>query len=201
MRNGLSILARIGIATLLLVAAGAQATTYKWKDPKTGRIVISDSPPPAGIKEIGTRPNRSGGATDPANLPLATRKAMAEFPVTLFTADNCLEACADARGLLNRRGVPFTEANIGDPASRQRLEAYGEPKLPSLLVGQQLTRGFQNTQWNEVLGLAGYPATAPVGYRPPPPPPPPEPQDTEPQGTEPQDTATNAGDTEANQEQ
>jgi glutaredoxin len=171
-----SFLSRCGlVAAGLLLAATANATTYKWKDPATGRLVISDSPPPAGVREIGKRKGPATGPTDPANLPLATRKAMAEFPVTLFTADSCLEACADARRLLNRRGVPFTELNVREESARVRLETFGDTRLPTLLVGRQALQGLDSGRWNETLGLAGYPQEAPLGYRPPPPPSMPEP--------------------------
>ncbi|HEY5761946.1 MAG TPA: hypothetical protein VIS73_01935, partial [Rhodocyclaceae bacterium] len=55
-----------------------------------------------------------------------------------------------------------------------RLEAFGEPQLPTLLVGRQAMRGFQADDWNDTLNLAGYPQAAPIGYRAPPPPPTPD---------------------------
>ena len=39
----------------------------------------------------------------------ALRLVATRFPVTLFTASNCGEGCALGRGLLAKRGVPYTE--------------------------------------------------------------------------------------------
>lgn len=164
-----------GVALALAVGI-ATAQTYKWTDPKTGRTVFSDQPPPAGVK---ARPQGSpapleGSAID--NLPYAVRQAARDFPVTFFTAEKCQQECIQARQLLVGRGVPFSETRI---ATKEQLEemkrATGQGAVPVLRVGQQVSGGFNNETWNNLLDLAGYPKSAPPGYRAPAAPPAPPP--------------------------
>lgn len=172
MRRRLKLITRCGVLlAAALIATTGSAAPYRWKDPATGRIIMSDQAPPPGVKLLG-RPS-PGSLAPPADtsiLPLATRRAIAEFPVVLYTANDCLEACADARGLLNRRGVPFTERNASRPEHLESLRTLGEARVPTLRVGRQTLRGFDTNEWHATLTLAGYPEQAPPGYRAPEPP-------------------------------
>lgn len=167
MRRRLRLITRCGVLLAgALFATTGSAAPYRWKDPATGRIIISDQAPPPGVKLLG-RPY-PGSLAPPAsdnNLPPATRRAVAEFPVVLYSANDCLEPCADARGLLNRRGVPFTERNVSRPEHLGSLRALGEARVPTLTVGRQALRGFDTSEWHATLTLAGYPEQAPPGYR------------------------------------
>lgn len=151
----------------LLAAAGASAqTTYRWLDAKTGKTVYSDQPPPAGARQVVSKP--SGSAEAAAPLPYATRRAAEKFPVTLYTAANCVEACERARALLNARGVPFAEKLLKSEEELATLSrAIGaEPSVPTLFVGKEYAIGIDEVAWNNLLDLAAYPRTAPYGAKP-----------------------------------
>ncbi len=157
---------------IILLAAGLLAsipapaqTTYRWTDKATGQTVFSDRPPPSNV--AATVQEETTGHAGEGELPFALRTAASKYPVTLYTADNCLDACRQARELLAGRGIPFSERALkteGDFAeARNRLGP--ETPVPSLSVGQQLAKGFDAPSWNGLLDLAGYPRTAPYGAR------------------------------------
>jgi len=98
--------------------------------------------------------------TDADSLP--ARNASNNFPVTLFTFA-CGEICQHAEGLLNKRGVPFTQVDVErDPDGAHRLKTLtGEATAPVLLVGDKLiAKGFHEARWQALLDDAGYPKTA-----------------------------------------
>lgn len=153
-------------AAILPFAAGAQ-TTYRWQDPASGQTIFSDQPPPPGARGI-EKKTAPGGSDDPQQ-PYATRVAAEKFPVTLFTAADCGDACASGRKLLNGRGVPFQEKLVqgGSPAMDELKKITGGDALvPVLLVGRQHFRGYDAASWNSLLDLAGYPRTAAFGSKP-----------------------------------
>lgn len=170
------------LVAVMLMAHGATAAaeTYRWKDPRTGRTIISDQPPPAGT----AAPVRRGGSAAPADAgggaPYAVREAMRDFPVRLYTAPQCKSECAEARQLLQGRGIPYREESAATRAALEDLKRLtGQDTVPVLQVGQEVIVGMQLARWNQTLDLAGYPKTAYAGYRPPAPPvesvmPPPE---------------------------
>jgi glutaredoxin len=155
------------IATALLTATLADAqTTYHWVDPSSGVTVISDLPPPPGTRGV-TINEAPSIADEQQRLPYAVRQASAKFPVVLYTSADC-GACQQARVLLNGRGVPFAEKRL---TSQEELTALGrqlggDAVLPSISVGRRNATGFAAPTWNELLDLAGYPATAPYGFKP-----------------------------------
>lgn len=156
----------LGLWLLLAATAATAQTTYRWIDPASGRTVISDRPPPPGVKPVAT--THGEAAADAPPLSYATRQAREKFPVTLFTAENCAAPCKQARELLNGRGVPFSEKALKsdeDIAALRRLLG-GEPSVPTLAVGRQLTPGIEAGAWHRQLDLAGYPKTAPFGSKP-----------------------------------
>ncbi|MDO8292170.1 MAG: hypothetical protein Q7T29_04830, partial [Gallionella sp.] len=61
---------------------------------------------------------KSPAAVAPAeDLPYETRRAQQNFPVTLYVAENCTEYCDQARELLIKRGIPFSE-NCCEPKKK-----------------------------------------------------------------------------------
>ncbi|MBU1363958.1 MAG: glutaredoxin family protein [Gammaproteobacteria bacterium] len=142
---------------LVLAAAGVQADTYRWTD-SAGRTVVSDTPPvgkATGVVKLGGKPEASDG------LSFATKRAMELFPVTLYTAADCVAECKNARDLLNGRGTPFTEKMLQKPEDFEELkQLVGDVFLPSLKVGKQSFRGFEAGAYNNLLDLAGYPKSA-----------------------------------------
>ena len=150
-------------AVALAAPCGAQ-TTYRWID-KSGQTVYSDQPPPAEARAGETKEGR--GRDNERPLPYATRQAAEKYPVTLYTAANCTDACASARALLNGRGVPFAEKMINNPEEAAEIgkQMGNESFIPGLKVGSQNFPGFEAGSWNNLLDLAGYPKTAPYGSK------------------------------------
>ena len=148
---------------LALTSACAVAETYRWVDP-AGRTVISDTPPPGRAHSV-AKAGASDGNTD--GLPYAAKKAAEDFPVTLYTAADCVNECRQARDLLNARGVPFNEKMVQTQEEIDELKKLvGDSFIPSLKVGKQSFRGFEAGAYNNLLDLAGYPKTAPYGSKP-----------------------------------
>lgn len=162
----------LALVAAMLLAHGitASAETYRWKDPRTGRMVISDQPPPAGVAP--TRrgsPAPAAATTGGGSLPYAVREAMRDFPVRLYTAPQCKSECQEARHLLQGRGIPYREESVATRAALEDLKRLaGQDAVPVLQVGQEVIVGVQLGRWNQTLDLAGYPKSAYPGYRPPP---------------------------------
>lgn len=152
------------ILCLALLSVGASAQAYRWVD-STGRTIISDTPPPGqakAVSRVGDAPPSGGD-----DLPFAVRKARENFPVTLYTAADCISECKQARDTLNGRGIPFTEKMLQKAEDSAELKALvGDVFVPSLKVGKQSFRGFEAGAYNNLLDLAGYPKTAAYGSKP-----------------------------------
>ena len=154
------------VLCLALLSAGVSAqAAYRWVD-STGRTIISDTPPPGKVRDL----SRLGGGAAEASgeeLPFSVRKARENFPVTLYTAADCINECKQARDMLNGRGIPFTEKMLQKAEDSAELKALvGDVFVPSLKVGQQSFRGFEAGAYNNLLDLAGYPKTAAYGAKP-----------------------------------
>jgi len=155
-------------AAFLLAAPSAHAL-FKVVGPD-GRVTYTDRPPLASEGRVMPVNRDTGRASDPA-LPLALRQVATRFPVTLYTASNCGEACALGRNLLSKRGVPFTERTAETDEEREAwTRLVGGLEAPVLKVGEQQLRGYTPVAWDETLDVAGYPrqSTLPVSYQPPP---------------------------------
>jgi hypothetical protein len=142
--------------TSTAVAQDASRNIYRWTD-QNGKVHYTDLLPPG--NEVKYQKLTKGGKAPEPEPSYLIRKAVADFPVTLYTTDNCKKLCDDARGLLNKRRVPFSEAAIKDDAAltdfRQRFGA--EAVIPVLTVGTTALQGFEADSWNHQLNLAGYP--------------------------------------------
>jgi glutaredoxin len=152
---------RILFATVaLLFAATVAAQAYRWVD-KDGKIHYSQTPPPPTESTNVQKRSVGGSVVETSQLPYATQQAVTNFPVTLYTAENCVEACKEARTLLSQRGVPFRDVAIADDTTRAELKRVsGGDEVPVLAVGKQVTKGYTADVWHAALDNAGYPRSA-----------------------------------------
>jgi hypothetical protein len=146
---------------LLSVQAGE---LYRWVD-KAGKMNYGDVPP-AGATDV-ERIKLSSEPVQNEDLPYETRRAQQNFPVTLYVGDGCAETCDQARSLLNKRGIPFSEKLLRKKYDVELFKQLSgiDGVVPVLGVGKSFLKGFLESQWNNELDIAGYPKTAP--YRPP----------------------------------
>lgn len=147
----------------MMSSAGTQAgDLYRWTDAK-GKVHYGDVIPVGATQiEIRKFPDAAAPAGD---LPYETHRAQQNFPVILYVADNCVEYCNQARNLLNKRGIPFSEKML---QTQEDIDAFGAlsgfGSVPTLGVGKSFLKGFLAEQWHSELDIAGYPKIAP--YRP-----------------------------------
>lgn len=155
---------RLLVLALAVVSCAAIAQPYRWTDPTTGRTMISDQPPPGNAR--GVTKSRAP-EENVETLPFATKRAIENFPVTLYTSADCIAECKQARDLLNGRGVPFGEVMVQTPEQVSELKTLvGDLFVPTLKVGKLPVRGFQADAYHNVLDLGGYPTSAPLGSKP-----------------------------------
>ena len=167
-------LARQVAVGMLMVAVGgfstwsqAQQQIYRSVGPD-GKVTFSDQPPPAANKARVTASSTDAAASAAAStLPFELRKVVGQYPVTLYSGENC-GPCASARSLLKTRGVPFAEKTVitnEDTQALQRLS--GDNSLPFMTIGSQQLKGFSDAEWTQFLDAAGYPKTSvlPSSYR------------------------------------
>ena len=92
------------------------------------------------------------------NLPFSVREARSKFPVTLYTTGDCTP-CDGARRMLVERGVPYTERSVISEADQKALRSLsGQDQLPFATVGKQHLIGWDASEWQRYLDLAGYPS-------------------------------------------
>ena len=151
------------VTAIVLAAPLNAAQLYRWVDEK-GNVEYRDTPPPASAKKV-EQLRRSGVAVEaPSSLPFSVQQAAKNFPVTLWNS-SCGAPCEQARAHLARRGVPHTEK---DP--QNDIEAFqkltGGLDVPVLYVGANRIKGYLEGEWDAALDIAGYPRTAPPGFKP-----------------------------------
>jgi glutaredoxin len=145
----------------LLFAAAVSGQMYRWVD-KDGKVHYTDTPPPSSAGKSAQVRSGSGGTTDTGGLPYATQLAAKNYPVTLYTAENCREICAEGRKLLQTRGIPFREVMVADEKSREDLKRVsGGEEVPVMTAGRIVTTGFGPDSWHAALDSAGYPRSGP----------------------------------------
>lgn len=161
---------RAALPALLLALAAAPAhALFKVIGPD-GRITYTDRAPGPAEGRMQPVSKDTGRASD-VQLPFALRQVASRFPVTLYTAVDCADACTMARSFLARRGVPYTERTARTAEEREAWERIvGGTQAPTLTVGSQSLRGFAPAVWDETLDVAGYPKTSllPATWQPPP---------------------------------
>jgi glutaredoxin len=162
----MTLLRGAGLLIVLALACTTQALAmYRWVD-KNGGVHYSDQPPPPDARKI-EQPKLNINVLDTSGLPYATRRAMENFPVRLFTSPKCKRPCERAREFLKQRGVPYSETSV---TSAQSLASFkkifkAKPFVPALAVGDQTQTGFSESGWNSMLDSAGYPRSVPPGTK------------------------------------
>ena len=152
-------LAALAAALLVPLAASAQSTVYRWVD-KNGKVHYSDSPPAQDVKDV-TQKRMGSGQGEAPQLPYATQQAMKTSPVVLYVSPTCGEFCAAGRDLLTRRGIPFSERDVSNPADAEAVKKLiGSLGVPVLAVGEKAMKGYSEGSWQGALDTAGYPRTA-----------------------------------------
>ena len=147
---------------LLFVSGNLHAEMYRSVD-RDGKVQYSDLP----IHEGNTQQLRFGKGMPQEVLPYVTREAAKKNPVTLYVSETCGAACANARALLNKRGVPYAEKNLVNQADIEAFkQSSGGDRVPALLVGNSWQKGFLEEAWQQALDVAGYPKVAPYGVKP-----------------------------------
>jgi glutaredoxin len=145
---------------LLLMAVSLTASaqlTYRWVD-KAGKLHYTDRPPaPGEARQVEEKSPVSLGADQTASYTV--RKAMADYPVTLYVQADC-PACREGREHLKRRGIPFSEKTIvsqADAAALRPLIGEGNMVVPVMQVGSRTAKGYLGSEWDSLLDAAGYP--------------------------------------------
>ena len=147
------------LAALLLLPVLGQAQMYRWVD-DSGKVHYSDRAPASGAKNLEKRavPARQDSS---AGLPYALQQAIGNFPVALYTSEACKDACARARELLNKRGVPYSEVTVTDEADLAQLKKLtGDHAVPVMTVGRVVYKGFESGVYTTALDNAGYPSSS-----------------------------------------
>lgn len=156
---------RLCLLSLMALSFGAAAQPlYKWVD-KNGKVHYSDQPPPKEIKKV-DQPRLGASTIETGGLSYEAQEAAKNFPVTLYTTPECGPECASARGLLTRRGVPFSETRVVTTNDGEAFKkALGTDKLlfPALIVGTSKQIGFEDDTWHGLLDAAGYPRSVGQG--------------------------------------
>ena len=145
-----------------LLAGTALAQPYRWVD-EQGGVQYSDTLPPSGAKSVEKKRFRDNAIGEQQSYELD--KAMRESPVTLYSHPDCKDQCQIARDTLNKRGIPFKEVVVDDPAKQEELKRVsGNINVPVVVVGGQVETVINVESYNRTLDIAGYP---PAGVLPP----------------------------------
>jgi glutaredoxin len=159
--------ALLALATGVFSSAVSAQQVFRIVGPD-GKVTFSDQPPPASSNARVTAAASDGNraAANPS-LPFELRKIAGQYPVTLYTGNDC-SPCGSARSMLTTRGIPFTEKTVTTAEDSQALKRLsGETALPFLTIGSQQLKGFSDAEWTQFLDAAGYPKSSllPPSYR------------------------------------
>ncbi len=150
----------LAIGLAVVSAAVCAQAVYRWTD-ANGRVIYSDQPPPPGAKDASER-NVKGNSIQNNEASLAAADAQKKSPVTLYVSE-CGESCDQAKGYLNKRGIPHS---VIDPTRSAELnkkfkDETGGSVVPVLKIGERRLSGWSESNWASALDTAGYPKTPP----------------------------------------
>ncbi|HEY0664731.1 MAG TPA: glutaredoxin family protein [Gallionella sp.] len=138
------------------VATGA-GELFRWVD-ENGKVHYGDAPPASAHAE---RKKFGGKVEQGEEISFEASRAQQNFPVTLYVSDTCKEPCTQARDLLRKRGVPYSEKML---VSKSEIDEFqkqsGSSNAPTLKIGTTYLGGYSESKWNSELDIAGYPKAA-----------------------------------------
>lgn len=142
---------------LMLLGSNSAFSTdyYRWID-KTGAVNYGDQAPSGPVIKI--ERIKLGSNVIDGQDSYVVKIATSKNPVILFSGD-CGPLCANAKSLLDKRGVPYT---LKDPQKNKTdaealNELTGAMEIPAIKIGKEVIKGYQPAQWNSKLDVAGYP--------------------------------------------
>jgi hypothetical protein len=146
--------------SLLAFALTAQAQLYRWTD-ENGKVHYTDLPPPANATNVQRKSSAGAGgagARSAAQQSYALQQAVKNFPVVVYTSKNCGDPCKQGLDYLRKRGVPYTEKVVAKQGEIDKLSMLaGAARVPSMVVGVAIEKGFEEQSWSAALDTAGYP--------------------------------------------
>ncbi len=181
-------LALVSLTLAVLLLAPHARAQYRWLD-SSGQVNYGDAPP-ADARNVLRVDGRSREGGDPTGgVSFELRKAIATFPITLYTALDC-GPCDAARVWLRQRGAPYQEIVVDTDVDAEELRRrVGTTAVPVMTLGRSPHLGFNQGTWANALSAAGYPSQIemPRTYRAEPPKPimPRETSDQPPSGSSP----------------
>ncbi|HXF68142.1 MAG TPA: glutaredoxin domain-containing protein [Burkholderiales bacterium] len=109
--------------------------------------------------DVAGYPRTPIAAAKPAAKAAPAKPAPAQLPpVKLYTHPECGAPCNEARSLLAGRKVEFQEIVVQEQADIDNLQKVsGDTRVPVLIVGTVVTRGFSPPDYHLALDAAGYP--------------------------------------------
>jgi len=145
----------IQFAALALCASSSSlaVTVVTCKD-KDGNEFFSDHCP-AGTLKVDEKQLRGGlRRTGAGQLAEVARKS----PVVLFTVPDC-DACDLVRNQLKKRGIPYTEKDVGENVENQAAlrDITGGTTVPAVAIGSHSLTGYSRAALDLGLDQAGYP--------------------------------------------
>jgi glutaredoxin len=150
--------------SLLAFTLTAQAQLYRWTD-EGGKVHYTDTPPPAGAKNVEKKRSARPGGAEAASATQQTyalQQATKNFPVTVYTSKDCGNPCKQGLEYLRKRGVPYTEKAVAKQEEIDELtKLAGAPRVPVMVVGVAIQKDFEEQSWSEALDTAGYPKAGP----------------------------------------
>ncbi len=149
----------VSVAMLLAAHLACAEDLYRWVD-KEGKVHYGDLVP-SEIEDAEamkfSNPSAASGV-DQTSFPYESRVAATNFPVVLYVTEHCGDVCKQARDLLAKRHVPYSEVTL---KTQDEMDSFkkksGANTVPTASVGKDWLRGFENGQWQDELDAAGYP--------------------------------------------
>jgi glutaredoxin len=137
----------------ILLACSASAVTVVECVDANGDASFRERCPPGTVKKGEKKLLGVGASSRPSAAEVAKT-----HPVTLYTVPQC-DPCDLVRNQLDKRKVPYTEKDVAENVELQieLMDAAGSVTVPTVLVGDEVFKGYDRAALEAGLTEAGYP--------------------------------------------